>query len=163
MLLYGQTDIGQIRSSNQDVYQIETLDDNACFGIVCDGMGGENGGQIASAVASQVICEELKRNYKSGLSDDDYKDIIIEAVSDGNVAVYEKAKGNPLYKGMGTTGVFALVVGDKAYIAHVGTAVCICCAMRSCIRLRMITPLFKPCSIREKSPRRKRPDIRRKI
>jgi len=120
VLLYGQTDIGQIRSSNQDVYQIETLDDNACFGIVCDGMGGENGGQIASAVASQVICEELRRNYKSGLSDDDYKDIIIEAVSDGNVAVYEKAKGNPLYKGMGTTGVLALVVGNKAYIAHVG-------------------------------------------
>lgn len=121
MVLFGKTDIGKVRSSNQDVYCIKTFDKNASLGIVCDGMGGENGGQIASAVASRAIFETIQKRYKPGLADDEYKNIVITALSDGNVAVYEKAKEDPeSYKGMGTTAVIALVVNNKAYIAHVG-------------------------------------------
>lgn len=121
MILFGKTDIGKIRSSNQDVYCIKTFDKNASLGIVCDGMGGENGGQIASAVASRTIFETIQKRYKPNLSDDEYKNIIITALSDSNAAVYEKANQAPeYYKGMGTTAVIALVVNNKAYLAHVG-------------------------------------------
>lgn len=121
MLVYGKTDIGKVRSSNQDVYCIKTFDKNASLGIVCDGMGGENGGQIASAVASRAIFETIQKRYKPNMTDEDYKNIVITALSDGNLAVYEKAKEDlQNYKGMGTTAVVSLVVNNKAYIAHVG-------------------------------------------
>ncbi len=120
MLIYGKTDIGRMRSTNQDIYRFKHLDENACFGIVCDGMGGENGGQIASAIAGQTIFEKLIENYQPDLDHEGYKDIIISAVSDGNIAVYDKSLGNELYMGMGTTVVAVLIVKETAYIAHVG-------------------------------------------
>ncbi len=120
MLLFGKTDIGRVRSTNQDVYEFRKLDEDVWFGLVCDGMGGENGGQVASSIACETIYRMLSQNYRSGLSDEEYKNMIIAAVSEGNVAVYDKSIGNDQYMGMGTTVVLAVVIGDKAYIAHVG-------------------------------------------
>lgn len=120
MLIFGKTDIGLRRSTNQDEYRIHVLDDDICFGLVCDGMGGENGGNVASAVASETICRDLLRDLHAGLEEEDYKNIIVSAVSDGNVAVYDKSLEDKQFMGMGTTVVLAVVVGEKAYIAHVG-------------------------------------------
>ena len=120
MFIFGKTDIGLRRATNQDEYRVHVLDDDIYFGLVCDGMGGENGGNVASAVASETICQNLLCNLRSGLSDEDYKNIIVSAVSDGNVAVYDKSLEDKQYMGMGTTVVAALIKGKRCAVAHVG-------------------------------------------
>ena len=40
MMIYGKTDIGRHRSSNQDEFAYSILNERVCFGLVCDGMGG---------------------------------------------------------------------------------------------------------------------------
>lgn len=120
VLVFGQTDIGAVRNNNQDVFCIKEFSDNAAVAFVCDGMGGENGGQIASAIASQVILDRIQNGFSAAMTDEQYKKLIINAFSHGNIAVFDKAQENIEYKGMGTTGVLALIVGDRAYIAHVG-------------------------------------------
>ena len=120
MLIYGKTDIGRHRATNQDEFKVCSVNEELCFGLVCDGMGGENGGNIASSVACDVISRHLIEHLRPDLSDEDYKNIIISAVSDGNVAVYDKSLEDKRYIGMGTTVVLAVVYQDKAFIAHVG-------------------------------------------
>lgn len=120
MLVYGKSDIGLHRSSNQDEFRTCVTDEGISFGLVCDGMGGENGGNVASHIASETIYDNLVENLKPGLTDEDYKNIIVSAVSEGNVAVYDMSLDNKQYMGMGTTAVLVVVVGDQAFIAHVG-------------------------------------------
>ena len=55
MKIFGRTDIGSVRSSNQDAYLSGYLPDGAVWSAVCDGMGGANGGNIASLTAVDVI------------------------------------------------------------------------------------------------------------
>ena len=55
MILNGKTDIGKRRKNNQDSFVIRNWEDIDCaLGVVCDGMGGANGGNIASALACEI-------------------------------------------------------------------------------------------------------------
>lgn len=120
MRLFGKTHIGKVRSTNQDVFFYGQLAENSFFGLVCDGMGGENGGQVASALAGETIKDTLIRNYRAGLTDDEMKNMIVAAVSEGNVAVYDRSIQDEEYMGMGTTVVLAVVIDKQAFVAHVG-------------------------------------------
>ena len=59
MKLYSQSDIGLRRNSNQDYCMTGYFPDGAAFAIVCDGMGGANGGSTASRVATETIAETI--------------------------------------------------------------------------------------------------------
>ncbi len=120
MVIYGQTDVGKVRESNQDMYCFKVISDNLGFAVVCDGMGGENGGKVASKIACDTIYKYLDAHLKEGLDEQEYKNIMVTAVSDGNVAVYDYSLEKKEYIGMGTTVVALVVVNNKAYIAHVG-------------------------------------------
>lgn len=117
MLFSGKTDVGKKRINNQDCFNITELSDGAFLFTVCDGMGGANGGNIASEVACDVYTETVKEHFGK-VSDED---AIKLAVATANTAVYEMSSSSEALKGMGTTLVSALVRNEnKIIVVNVG-------------------------------------------
>ena len=71
MKIYSKTDIGKVRSANQDAYFAGRIGDNAVFAVVCDGMGGANAGNIASENAVRSISEFVIRSYRDGMTNEE--------------------------------------------------------------------------------------------
>ena len=88
--------------------------------LVCDGMGGMAGGEIASAEAVKVISEYVSRPVSDDDIDDDNKSTLIKAISAANAALLAMQDDNPGLKGMGTTVTALLINEDKASVAYVG-------------------------------------------
>ena len=57
------TDVGAVRTSNQDSCECGLFDSGSAWAVVCDGMGGANGGNVASAIAVQTIRETLVSGF----------------------------------------------------------------------------------------------------
>ena len=55
MKVYGKTDVGKVRESNQDNMVFRQLDEGCLYAVVCDGMGGARGGRLASTMAVPVV------------------------------------------------------------------------------------------------------------
>ncbi|MCQ2431463.1 MAG: Stp1/IreP family PP2C-type Ser/Thr phosphatase [Clostridia bacterium] len=127
MNLYGKTDIGRRRKNNQDSFVIRRFDEcDALLGLVCDGMGGASGGNIASALACEVFCERVGKflcsdKVKNGTATEgDITSALAHAVTDANGEVYRRADKDKTLKGMGTTLVAAVVIGHILYAVNVG-------------------------------------------
>lgn len=114
------TDIGAVRKMNQDAFAYGIIDDSHVWAVVCDGMGGANGGNIASAMAVEEIKAHVTSVLQPGISAGNIKAMINNAISKANAAVFDKANETPELVGMGTTAVVVVVAGSKLYIAHVG-------------------------------------------
>ena len=112
LLAAGQTDVGQLRLTNQDAIYLNV--DKRIF-VVADGMGGHNGGDIASNMAVEEISKSLLNNE----SDDPLKSII-HSIRCANTAIYNKSKENIRLKGMGTTVLTFYFKGPTLYIGNVG-------------------------------------------
>ena len=121
MQFYGLTDIGQRREMNQDTYYIHTFDDRQGFGLVCDGMGGQSAGNIASDMANGIITDKIRKAVETGGADDP-RGLLEAAVREANYSVYKRSMVEPECRGMGTTAVVAFVRGDTAHCAHVGAS-----------------------------------------
>ena len=67
MQYYGSTDQGIRRGSNQDAFLLKTSG-NLLIATVCDGMGGANGGNVASAIAVETYTKKLAKYITSALS-----------------------------------------------------------------------------------------------
>ena len=127
MYFSGKTDVGMKRTVNQDSFAFEQICSNAYIVVVCDGMGGANGGNIASSLACQTFVEsvkaELERHTSGGVcanSPDGFEVALINSAKVANKVVYSEAVKNDELKGMGTTLVCALIVDDIAYIMNIG-------------------------------------------
>ncbi len=120
MKIYGKTDIGLIRENNQDAYEFGYFDNGDCWAIVCDGMGGVSGGQVASAICVEKVSEALKRGYRNKMSVSSAKNLLTTAINAANSAIFKQSQENLEFKGMGTTVVAVLVLGNLCVIAHVG-------------------------------------------
>lgn len=119
MIYSGKSDIGLKRSSNQDSFNITELSDGCLLATVCDGMGGANGGNIASDVACKTYTECILSDYSG--DDQSTADIMSNAVSKANEKVYGMAQNDDSLSGMGTTLVSAIISPDgKADIINVG-------------------------------------------
>lgn len=114
------TDTGMVRRSNQDACKCGIFPDGGAWVVVCDGMGGANGGNVASAIAVESIEGLLKNGYREKMSQGNIKSMIINAVRRANTAIYEKAAQAVELQGMGTTTVVMLAVDNRLHVAHVG-------------------------------------------
>ncbi len=120
MNITGNTDKGRVRNSNQDAFAFGSFDDGTMWAVVCDGMGGANGGNVASRMAVDNLSASLKSGYRLNMSENSYKNLLQSAVNAANIRVFDKSKEDEGLKGMGTTVVAVMVSHSVAYIAHAG-------------------------------------------
>ncbi len=120
MNVYSLTDIGLQREENQDTVWSEQISDNACIAVLCDGMGGEQSGGLASQIAVDVISKRVKESYNEMMNRNSVRNLLITAVSAANSIVYETAQSTLSHGVMGTTCVAAIVASGCAYIVNVG-------------------------------------------
>ncbi|MCF3572130.1 serine/threonine phosphatase [Planktothrix agardhii 1806] len=126
----GRTDIGRQRDHNEDCFGMETQikiqetpqgQTSSVRGlyILCDGMGGHAGGEVASQMAVDTLKDYFQNQYPHGLPT---AEILQDAILQANEAIYtENQQGVRSGVGrMGTTLVMALVVGHQVAVAHVG-------------------------------------------
>lgn len=114
---FSLTDIGKKRTSNQDyVYTCETPVGNLPnIFIVADGMGGYNGGGIASKCAAETVVSSASESGETAV-----RKIFEEAINKANSEVYRKAATDDELKGMGTTLVLASINGECLHVANIG-------------------------------------------
>lgn len=120
MRIVAKTDKGNVRDSNQDAYAVGEFSDEVVWSVVCDGMGGAAGGNIASSLAVKVISDKINASYREKMRDASIKNMLDSALVAANIEVYDFAEAQHELKGMGTTVVCAIVRDNQAYIAHAG-------------------------------------------
>ncbi len=109
----GATDIGRKRKTNQDSI---CLDHTHYLFAVADGMGGHNGGDIASQLSVKIMSEYLGQN--AGRLESDH--LMREMIQEVNRAILKKAGENPELHGMGTTVAAIHFHGTELVIGNVG-------------------------------------------
>ena len=118
---YAKSDVGKVREINEDAFYISNSLDEIQLYMLADGMGGYNGGEIASKLAIQSAKNYIENNFKEIEKD---KDSIIQLIGSSieyaNMVVYEKSKENKELSGMGTTLEVCLIYNNRAFIGHVG-------------------------------------------
>ena len=120
MMVTGQTHLGLVRENNQDAMDYGTLSDSARYGVVCDGMGGANGGNVASEIAVGIIGSRIRDGFSAEQNGNWAEHMLASAMAAANIGVFDRAQQQPELSGMGTTVVAAVICGRMAYISHVG-------------------------------------------
>lgn len=119
MVIGAVSDIGKVRNKNQDSYYI-SMDKDIPLYLVADGMGGHRSGEVASAMAMEII------KNKFSLSEDtlNKKKNILETIKNSielaNTKIYLKSIENKSFTGMGTTITLGYIFSNKIFIGHVG-------------------------------------------
>ncbi|GAB1420134.1 protein phosphatase 2C domain-containing protein [Anaerolineales bacterium] len=122
------SDQGQVRTNNQDaafsaLFLSDSADDRPDFGlfIVADGLGGHHDGEKASALASKIVSHEVIQHfYLPQISDDSdtppppVTEVLVSATKKANRKIIETIPDG------GTTLTAVVIVGNRAYISHVG-------------------------------------------
>ena len=121
MRIFAKTDLGKAREMNEDFYYISDKDDGIKLYILADGMGGYNGGEIASKLATSSAKSYIETNFFQIQHDkESILKLIGNAIEYANMVVYEKAKENAELVNMGTTLEVCLIYNNKVFIGHVG-------------------------------------------
>ena len=121
MKVFAKSDIGKAREMNQDAYYASQPSDTVGLYVVADGMGGYNGGEIASTIAVTAAKNYIESNFaETEHTKEKLQELVKNAIEYANMLVYEKAKEIPELEGMGTTIEVALVHNNRVYIGHVG-------------------------------------------
>jgi protein phosphatase len=136
--VFGRTDVGRTREHNEDAFVVADLTrgnatlqpevrthevgDRGTLFMVADGMGGAAAGEIASAMAIEVVLQELATALGRAEPPDEerFATAIKRATAAANAHIHTFALEHPEYRGMGTTATVAGVLGDTIYVAQVG-------------------------------------------
>lgn len=114
------THVGRVRSSNEDSVvfvsapEERSSDQWGTLALVADGMGGHAAGEVASALAAEVV----RRIYCG--SSLPVPETLRTAFEAANAAVIQHADAHPECRGMGTTCTAVAMVGGKLFLAHAG-------------------------------------------
>lgn len=110
------SDMGLIRKRNEDAYLVQ-LSREIKILAVADGMGGHQGGHIASRLALEIIDAY---SFKKNTMQEDMEKAILEA----NEKIKSRAMADPGLEGMGTTLTLLGINERKGLVAHVGDSRC---------------------------------------
>ena len=110
-----KSDIGKVRKINQDWAEIRNFQDNSCLVVVCDGIGGTSGGEVASKAAALEVCDYFEKNQKLEI-----KSRILESIKSANDKILQIAKSDNKISDLGTTCVVAFLKNNDLYVANVG-------------------------------------------
>lgn len=117
MISYGQTDIGMVRSINQDsiYFSDKKVGNLPNLYIVADGMGGHKAGDYASAHAVSWFVDYVREcTYVNPIT------IMKTGIAKVNNMLLEMSSAHSELRGMGTTFVAAVIVENKMYVANIG-------------------------------------------
>lgn len=118
-----RTDIGKVRRKNQDTFG---LDASLKVYVVCDGMGGVAGGEIASCLSVDAFLASLRAAAAGVFGQVAQEEpqrsdhLLFQAVKAANAAVLMRAEKDSALRGMGSTLVAALVEDHRLHLANVG-------------------------------------------
>lgn len=116
------SDVGCVREGNEDNARAIVPEDGdvrkggGVLVIVADGMGGHEGGEIASEMAVETACEK----YYSAPNSNQVSANLRAALESANHEIYKASRGGKGKRGMGTTGTALVLRGDKIFMAHAG-------------------------------------------
>lgn len=119
-----RTDPGLARENNEDSV---ALDEPVRLGILADGMGGYNAGEIASGMATTFIKSELGRWLSQAGRHANAREVrraMEICVDNANRSIFNAANSNPHYSGMGTTLVLGVFQDGKLLLGHIGDSRC---------------------------------------
>lgn len=113
------SNIGRVRSVNEDSVWIGQLPHGYTIGIVADGMGGHQAGDTASRLAVDTIAGDLSA-LEEGVSAEGLSAAVSDAILHANDVIYSEASKNEKYHNMGTTVEVLLLHDDSGIIGHIG-------------------------------------------
>ena len=120
MRRFAKTDVGKAREMNQDYYYIPSSENDLQIYILADGMGGYNGGEIASRLATETTKNYIQNNFdKIEHEKEAILKLMKDAIEYANFVVYEESKKDENLQGMGTTLDVCFIYNNKIYIGHV--------------------------------------------
>lgn len=109
-----KSDVGRVRSNNEDSFGFQWLDDGSLFVIVADGMGGHEAGEVASGLAARVLEETVARD-----PDADPRERMYNGLLEANTSIIEEGRASGT-RGMGTTAVVGVFKGSEVHVGLVG-------------------------------------------
>lgn len=113
------SDVGHVRSVNEDSFWVESLEQGFTLGIVADGMGGHQAGDTASRLAVETIASDLKKLPRA-TSTELRREAMRKAILHANEVVYRTASESVEYHNMGTTVEAVLLDRWEGVIGHIG-------------------------------------------
>ena len=125
---YAHTDIGPVRDQNEDSLLVDV--ENSIF-IIADGMGGHAAGEVASAMAVEIIHDilvgdqdpeetRLVRDVDIAETSDVLRERLRYSMNQASICIRRESLARPETREMGTTVVVMVIDGDQAHFAHVG-------------------------------------------
>ncbi len=119
MRIGAKTDIGRYRKLNEDSYFIYR-NERLVGGMVADGMGGHNAGEVASKMAAELVKSCIMEGFDPNMDYVELGELIRRAILYANEEIYRKSKVEQNATGMGTTATAAFVFSGKLITANVG-------------------------------------------
>lgn len=116
---YSQTDPGLIRENNEDSVSLDPANQVV---VLADGMGGYNAGEVASAMATQWVMQDLEPRLRTPHppATHEVRRWLEQSVEQANLRILDASLCHPEYQGMGTTLVVAVFFGSRLLVGHIG-------------------------------------------
>ena len=95
MQIFSKTDVGRVRTDNQDAFLAGKLNDETVFAVVCDGMGGANAGKLASETAVKLISDYIIKSFRKSMDSDSLMKMLRSVIINANIEIYDMSLKNP--------------------------------------------------------------------